>query len=483
MEGQESEAEEPGSRRFQRAHRALKREFRPMINLAGPVVLAELGWMAMGVVDTICVGRLEDSANAISSVALGHALFFGSTIIGLGLLLGLDTVISQAFGAGRIDQCRIWVRHGVYLALGLSPPLMILPWLLSTQIDNLGIAQEVQPGAIAYLRVVTVGLPSLLLYFATRRYLQAMDKVKAIVFALVSANLVNLAANWILIFGNLGAPALGVAGSAWATVISRSWMALVLVAEIVRQDLKEGPGVLWASWKPELRRFRSLIALGVPAAAQLLLEMGAFATGTVLIGRLDPTSLAAHQLALQIASVTFMVPLGVNSAAAVRVGQAIGRKDPNGAARSGWSAIALGGGFMAAAGLLLVLAPRLFLSTFTEDQGLLDLGAQLLYAAAIFQIFDGIQVVATGALRGLGDTRTPVIANFGAHWVIGLPVGALLCFQLRFGVIGVWVGFSFGLIIVALLLLVAWSRQVAAIGNQYRSASESAKIATETMLA
>jgi MATE family multidrug resistance protein len=433
-----------------------------MATLAGPVVLAELGWMAMGIVDTMCVGRLN--AEAIGAVGLGHAVFFAATIAGLGLLLGLDTLISHAFGAGRPEECRAWLRHGVYLAGIICLPLMGLSWLLGAQLGRIGVDPSVRPGAETYVNLVTFSLPPLLLYFAFRRYLQAQDRTGAIVFALVSANLVNLAVNWLLIFGNLGFPRLGVAGAAWATVISRTWMALVLLGAIVHLDLKAGRSAWVGGWWPERRRFRSLIALGLPAAGQLLLEMGAFATATMLVGRLDAASLAAHQVALNIASLTFMVPLGVSSAGAVRVGQAIGRRDPAGAGRSGWSALVLGTGFMAVAAVVFVLLPRTILSAFTDQPGVIAVGVVLLWAAAVFQLFDGVQVICTGILRGSGDTRTPMLANLVSHWAVGLPVGVLLCFGLGRGVIGMWIGLSAGLIAAGLLLLWAWSRRVASIG-------------------
>lgn len=441
-----------------RIKRGLEAEMPPMARLAGPVVLAELGWMAMGIVDTMFVGRLN--AEALGAVSLGHAVFFVSAIAGLGLLLGLDTVISQAFGSGKLDECRKWLRHGIYLAILVSPPLMLLVWLLSNRLDQIGIDPDVRPGAALYAQIVTYSLPPLMLYMAFRRYLQAQDRTRAIVFALVSANLINLLVNWLLIFGNLGFPRLGVAGAAWATVFSRIWMALVLLLEILRIDRKLGPSAWRGGWRPERRRFRSLITLGLPAATQLLLEMGAFATATMLIGRLAPASLAAHHLALTAASLTFMVPLGISSAGAVRVGQAIGRKDPRGAGRAGWSALGLGTAFMAVAACVFVLLPRAILSAFTDQADVIATGVTLLWLAAIFQLFDGVQVISTGILRGSGDTRTPMLANLAAHWAIGLPIGAFLCFRLNVGVLGMWVGLSIGLIFVGLVLLWAWSRRV-----------------------
>ena len=443
---------------LERARAGLEAEWRPLLRLAGPVVLAELGWMAMGIVDTICVGRL--GAEAIGAVGIGHAVFFGSTIAGIGLLLGLDTLVSHAHGAGEPEECRRWLRQGSYLAIALCVPLMAVAWGLSGRLGDIGIAPAIRPGAAAYVRIATLGLPPLLLYFAFRRYLQAQDLTGAVVVALVSANLVNLGANWLLIYGNLGAPRLGIAGAAWATVASRLWMAAVLLVEIVRRDLRAGPSAWHGGWRPEWSRFRSLIALGAPAAGQLMMEMGAFATATVLVGGLDAASLAAHQIALNVASLTFMVPLGVSTAGAVRVGQALGRRDPIGAARSGWSALGIGTGVMLLAATAFVLAPRAILSSFTDDHGVIATGVLLLGVAAVFQLFDGLQVIGTGVLRGLGDTRTPMLVNLLSHWAIGLPIGYGLCFVLERGVVGMWIGLSSGLIVAGLLLLWAWSRRV-----------------------
>ncbi len=200
------------------------------------------------------------------------------------------------------------------------------------------------------------------------------------------------------------------------------------------------------SLRIEMASFRRLIALGFPAAAQLSLEVGVFAAASVLTGRLAPVALASHQIALNIASVTFMVPLGVSSAGAVRVGHAVGRRDTAGAERAGWTALLIGSAFMSVAAAAFVLAPRALVGAFSVDEGVLCVGTALLFVAAVFQLFDGLQCVATGVLRGLGQTRTPMLWNLLGHWLIGLPFGYVLCFVLDRGVVGLWWGLSTGLI-------------------------------------
>ena len=391
--------------------KALKPEFRLLWKLAGPLVLAELGWMSMGVVDTVMVGRLRESAEAIGAVSLGSVLFYAVAIFGAGLLLGLDTLVSQAFGAGKVRDCHRFLLNSVYLSLPLAAVLMGTVWSLLPLLRSLGIHPSILQEAVPYLGAITWSIFPLLLYFAFRRYLQAMNLVKPVMFALITANLVNLVANWMLIFGHLGAPALGVEGSGWATCISRIYMAAVLLAYILYYDYRHGTRLLQTPLKPDLTRIRQLVNLGFPAGLQLALEVSVFAVATILIGKLDPVSLAGHQITLNVASFAYMVPLGIGSAAAVRVGQALGRGDLPAAGRSGWVALLLGAGFMLCAALAFFLIPERIARIYSPDAATINAGASLLRVAAFFQLFDGLQVVSTGALRGAGDLRTPMVSH------------------------------------------------------------------------
>jgi MATE family multidrug resistance protein len=432
-----------------------------LLDLAGPVVVAELGWMAMGVVDTIMVGPLGPSA--IGAVGLGASLFLALAIFGMGLLLGLDTLVSQAFGAGKLAECRRWLVHGLALATLVAVPMVIVLLVAANHVRVLGLHPDVEPLTRAYLETVTWSLPPLLLYAACRRYLQGMAIVRPVTFALVTANLVNAAVNYVLIFGALGAPALGVRGAAWATVLSRVYMVSVLAYAIWEHD-RQGSQTIRSSFDGiHAARLGRLFRIGFPAAAQMTLEVGVFATATALAGRLDPVALAAHQIALNIAGTTFMVPLGVSSAAAVLVGHAVGRGDPRDVSRSGWTAIAVIAAFMLFAAAVLVSVPRWLLRPFTNDEAVLLLGSRLLLVAAVFQLFDGMQVVSTGALRGLGNTRSPMVWNLVGHWGVGLPVAYYACFELGWGVLGLWTGLGFGLGICGVVLLGVWNRQSAAV--------------------
>jgi MATE family multidrug resistance protein len=390
---------------------------------------------------------------------MGSGVFTAIVIFGMGLMLGLDALVSRSAGAGRLDECVHWLHQGVVLALGVAPFVMLLTWGAFATIDAWGLNEEIRALAGPYLQVIALSASPLLLYAAFRRYLQGIHVVRPIMVALLSANLVNAGANAILIYGRLGAPALGVTGSAWATCIARVYMAAFLYVAIRREHRRQGAARPHVPFAFDPVRLRRLLALGAPAASQITLEVGVFALATALAAKLDPVSSASHQIALNIVSVVFMVPLGLASAGAVRVGHAVGARDIHRARRAGWTALVLGGVVMTALGLVLFLFPVPMLSVFTTDARVVRIGTTLLAIAAAFQLFDGTQAVATGVLRGLGDTRTPMVMNVIGHWVLGLPVGYALCFSFGWGVAGLWIGLSIGLVFCAIVLMVAWIRR------------------------
>jgi MATE family multidrug resistance protein len=426
-----------------------------MFKLAWPVVLSELGWIAMGIVDTMVVGRL--STVSIGAVSLGEILFNTAVWTGAGLLLGLDTLISQSFGAGDLAGCHRSLLQGLYLSIPVSIGLMSVIWLGAPFLGLFGIDPGVLREALPYLYAVVWSAFPLMVYFACRRYLQAMNLVKPVMFALISANVLNLAGDWILVFGLYGAPAMGTEGAAWSTCICRAYMALFLAAYILYHDRRHATGLTRTPLAPDLRRIGQLIRLGLPAALQIMFEVGVFAAATALIGRLTPQALAAHQIVLNAVSVTFMVPLGIG-AAAVRVGQALGRGDIPAANRSGWTATLLGVLFMSCAAVVFLAVPEPLIRAYTSDPDVLRVGVSLLAAAAAFQLFDGIQAVTTGALRGAGDTRTPMVCHLTAYWGLGLPLGYYLCFRRNWGALGLWTGLSLAIILIGIALLWAWSR-------------------------
>jgi MATE family multidrug resistance protein len=377
----------------------------------------------------------------------------------MGVLLGLDPLVAQAFGAGRLDQCHRWLVDGVWLGVLVAVPTVALIYGMRATLGAWGLPPEVESLVHPYLGILTWSLPPLLLYVAFRRYLQAMHLVRPVMIALLLSNIVNAVGNWVLIFGHLGFPAMGVRGSAWATLVARVFMAAYLFVVILRHEAHVTPRLRDTPMGIDPARLRRLFALGIPAAGQMVFEVGVFSAATALAGRVSADALAAHQIALNMAAFTFMVPFGIASAAAVRVGHAVGRRDPAGAMRAGWTAIAIGVGFMSVAAAVFLLVPGALVRAFTSDPAVVRIGTALLFVAAAFQLFDGVQGVTTGALRGLGDTQTAMFWNLGGHWIVGLPLGYFLCFRRGYGVVGLWWGLSLGLIICGIALIVAWMKK------------------------
>ena len=428
-----------------------------MLRLAGPVVLAEIGWMSMGIVDTIMVGPLGPAA--IGAAGMSNSLFFAVAVFGMGVMLGLDALVAKSFGADDLDDCVRWLQHGLLVALIVGPTVMVGFYGALTTSSYWGLHPVVRVQAQPYMAVLGLGSVPLLLYATFRRYLQGIHTVRPVMIALVTANVVNAFGNWVLIWGHLGMPALGVTGSAWATVAARVYMAAFLGVAIVLVNRRRRGGRPPIPFAFDAARVRRLLALGLPAASQITLEVGVFAAVSALAGRLDPISLGSHQIALNLAALSFMVPLGLSSAAAVRVGHAVGAVDPQRVVHAGWTALLVGAVITTAVGVSFVLAPLPMLRLFTSDPRLLALGVRLLSIAAVFQLFDGTQAVATGVLRGIGDTRTPMVMNVIGHWIFGLPAGWILCFRYGWGVAGLWIGLSIGLIFVAVVLTMVWHRR------------------------
>jgi MATE family multidrug resistance protein len=434
-----------------RLNPAVKSEIRATLRLALPLVLAELGWMAMGIVDTMFVGRI--GAEALGAVGLGAQIYYAIAICAGGLLLGLDTVISQAHGASDEALCNEWLAQGLWLAAMFVPLVMYSIWGIEPVLRALSVDRNVIATMGPYLRALNWSTPALFAYFALRRYLQSLGIVRPVMAVLVTANLINLAGNWILVLGNLGAPRLGAEGSGWATCISRAYMAIMLAAVAAPHALARK-----SSWRPQARKLHQLLRLGGPAAGQIGLEFAVFTAATILIGRLSAVALAASQIALVTVSTTYMMPLGISSAAAVRVGHALGRGAPASAGRAGWAALGLGAAIMALAAIALLSVPGLIARWFTPAAEVTAAAAVILRVAAFFQLFDGLQVVATGALRGAGDTRTPALCHFAGYWLVGLPVGAALCFRAGWGAPGMWTGLCAGLIVIGTVLALVWRR-------------------------
>jgi multidrug resistance protein, MATE family len=424
-------------------------ELRALLTLAIPAVVAQVGMMFMGVVDTVMVGHL--SAQALAAVALGNLYFFGVAIFAMGILMALDPVVAQAVGAQDEPAIARGIQRGMLLAFVLALPAMLLMIPVRPVLEWLRQSPEVVPLATTYVWTIIPGVLPFLAFVVFRQTLQAMGLMRPIVLTIIAANILNAVLNWVLIFGRLGAPALGVTGAALATTLSRWAMAVMLVTlgwPALRHHLR--------TFRPEvlhLRPLGRLLRLGAPIGIQTQLEYTAFGLTGLLMGILGIDQLAGHQVALNLASLTYMVQLGVSAATAVLVGQAVGRNEPHDARRSARAGLVLGASFMLVTGVLFLTAPRLLAGLYTSSDAVLLVAASLLPLAGLFQVFDGIQVVASGVLRGLGDTRAPMLINLFGFWAVGIPVSLLLAFPGGMGAQGLWWGLVLGLAAVAVILL------------------------------
>lgn len=420
-----------------------------MVRLAVPVVVVQVGMMFMGVVDTLMVGRV--SAEALAAAAMGNLYYFVATIFGMGVLMALDPIVAQAVGAGDEPAIARGVQRGLVLAAVLALLVLALVWPAAWILTALHQPPAVVPVAAAFARITIMHVLPFYVFVVFRQTLQARHRVAPIVVTIVLANLVNLGLNWTFVFGHLGFTARGVVGSAWATVVSRYVMLAMLLAMTWREvRFAVRP---WRRDTLDVPALGRMLAVGAPIGAQMVLEYGVFAVAGIMMGWLGTVEMAGHQVALNLASLTFMVPLGVSAAAAVLVGNAVGRLDAHEARRAAGAALLLGVSFMAASALTMLAIPWAFARAYTAEAAVIAVAVTLIPIAGVFQVFDGIQVVSIGILRGVADTRTPMLVNVLGFWLLGLPVCWWLGVRLHWGPAGVWWGLTLGLVVVAVFLV------------------------------
>lgn len=424
-------------------------DFRALLKLALPIVVVQVGLMMMGVVDTIIVGHV--SATELAAAAIGNLYYFGLTMFGMGTLMAIDPIVSQAFGARDEPAIARGLQRGMVLALIISVPVALLCLPAEPILRAFRQPPEVVPRAAGFALMSAPGVPAFFAWMVLRLALQSMKKMRPVLITMIVANLVNAALNWVFVFGNLGAPAMGAVGSALGSTIGRYVMVMLLLA-MSWGDLRR----YFIPWRPESFQRGPLmrtLAIGTPIGVQISLEFGAFAVIALLAGWFGAEAIAGHQIAINFASLTFMVPMGVGSAAAVLVGHAVGANDPLHARRVASTALACGIAFMLLTATAMLTLPGVIAGIYTSSPGVAAVAATLIPIAGVFQVFDGIQVVSAGILRGVGDTRAPMLINVLAFWLVGMPVSLWLGFRMNAGVVGLWWGFVAGLAAVSVLLV------------------------------
>lgn len=436
--------------------REVREELRALAALAAPLVLTNLGNMALSLVDVAIVGRL--GAEEIAAAGLGNAIFFLLAIFGMGLLFGLDPLISQALGAGEGRKARRLLWQGLWLATAVTIPLTLGVLVAGERLEVLDVTPEVGALTRTYLHARLPSLLPFLALTACRAYLSAHGHTRSLIFAVVAANVVNLPVAAALAFGYapLGIPSFGVAGAGWATVIATIVQLAVAAAPIAAIEVPRGEGSLRA---PDGALLSRALRLGGAIGVQLTIEAGSFSIVTMLMPRFGVEVMGGHQVALMLVSTTFQIALGVGAATSVRVGRAIGRGDVAGTRRAGLVGIAAGASIMGLAGLALLAAPAPLAAAIAPDPAVIAAAIPLVFVAACFQMSDGVQTIAQGALRGAGDTFWPLLINLSGHYLVGLPLGVLLAWGLfDLGAIGLWWGLSAGLTYVAIAMTLRFVR-------------------------
>ena len=431
------------------AYRPTREDVRTLFALAAPVAMVQIGLMSMGAIDTVMVGRV--SPTDLAAVAIGNLYFFGIAMFGMGMLYALDPVIAQGVGASDTEAVARGVQRGLVLAAVLAGVAMLLLVPAGRLLTLARQPIDVVPVANEYAHGLILGMLPFYGFIVLRQSLQAMTRVRPILVTVVVGNLVNVFLNWVLIFGNLGVSPMGAVGSAWGSSLSR-WFILLMLAVVSWSDLRSAllpprRGVLALA---PLARF---VRVGAPIGAQQWLEYGVFGAAGLLMGLLGTIAIGSHQVALQLAALTFMIPVGVAQATSVVVGQAVGREDPAGARRAVGAGVAAATAFMSFTAVMFLTVPTPLARLFSNDPTVVVATAALLPIAGVFQVFDGLQVSAAGALRGIGDTRVPMLLTLVGFWVIGLPACVFLGFRLDLGPRGVWWGLALGIGVVAILLM------------------------------
>ena len=435
-----------------------------MLALSWPMVLTNLAQTAMTATDVMIIGRLGPDTLAAGS--LGINLYFAPLILGLGLIYATAPMMATELGRRRhsVRDIRRTVRQGLWVSILAVIPIWILLWngeaILLAMHQEPGLARE----AGIYLRWLQWAILPFYGYIVLRSFISALERPGWALIIMFGAVAFNALANWCLVFGNFGFPAMGIAGSGLATTLSSALMFLGLAIVVSVERRFRRYHLFGRFWRADWPRFMALLRLGAPIAGILAFEVSIFNAAAFLMGLINAASLAAHAIAIQIASMTFMVPLGLNQAVTVRVGLAYGAGNPEGISRAGWAAYVIGVGFMALMALVMLLWPRLLISAFIDlddpaNSAVIGLAITFLSFAALFQIFDGAQAVASGMLRGLHDTKVPMILAAIGYWGVGLPLGVLLAFHYGFEGSGIWMGLSGGLAAVAVLLLLRWLRR------------------------
>lgn len=430
--------------------KSLKEEIFKTFKLAYPVIIGQLGIIMMGVVDSIMVGRLGPIPLAAAS--LGNSLIFIILIIGIGSSIVVSPLVAILVGGNRFSECGTYFRQSFLVNIALSIVMIVIILLGVNFIYLLNQPTEIIEQTIIYMSIVGLSALPLMIYQTYKQFIEGLSVMKPAMIIALSANFINAFANWVLIFGELGFPKLGIAGAAWATFASRVFMAAAIMFYVMRNEKFKQYDVNFHFRGINFPIIKKILRLGLPSGFQYFFEVGAFSFAVIMIGWIGANELAAHQIAINLASISFMAVLGISQAASIRVGNAMGEQSVYRIRKAGFTGIFLGASIMSLAGLTFILLNNFLPTLYIDDEAVISIASRLIIIAALFQLSDGTQAVGIGVLRGLTDIKGPTIITFVAYWIISLPIAYILAFNFNLGVDGVWIGLLIGLTASALML-------------------------------
>jgi MATE family multidrug resistance protein len=426
-----------------------RKHFRQTIKLAYPVTIGQLGHVMLGVVDSMMVGRV--GAEPLAASSLVNGLVFLVVVFGLGMSLAISPLVAIAKGSDNHEQCGIILRQGLFINFLVALILNGVVFFGADLIYSLNQPPLVARLAVSYTKIVSFTILPFMLFQSYRQFIEGLYHTRPAMYIMIVANLVNVFGNWVFIYGNLGFQAMGLDGAGYSTLLTRIFMGAVMMIYVLssRRFKEYDPTLKFKSLNFPI--IKKILNIGIPTGFQHFFEVGAFAFSAVMIGWLGSDPLAAHQIALSMASVTFMIILGISAAGTIRVGNALGRKNIRDVKDAGYTAVILAAAIMATFAVIFISLRNFLPTLYIDDPAVIPIAAALLVVAGFFQISDGVQAVGLGILRGITDVRVPMLISFISYWVIGFPVGYLLGFKTDLGVIGIWIGLLLGLTLAALL--------------------------------
>jgi MATE family multidrug resistance protein len=430
--------------------KTLRQHINETVKLAYPVVIGQFGYMLMQVVDSAMVGRVGVASLAASSIANG--IFILILVLGIGVTYAASPLVAIAIGEEDIDECSSIFNQSFIINISFGIFLFVATYFSADVIRYLNQPKEVVRLAIPYTRILSVSLIPIMVFQTYKQFIEGLSFTRPAMVVTIIANLINAFACWVLIFGNLGFQRLGLNGAGLATLTSRTFMAIVIIIFVVSSSKFKKFKVGKLSLRFNLRIIKKLLVIGLPSGFQYFFEVGAFSFAAIMVGWISANALAAHQIALSIASITYMIVSGISSAAAIRVGNAVGIKSIPEIRKAGFTALFIGALFMFFSAGVFIIFRNILPLIYIKELPVIEIASSLIVIAAFFEIFDGIQCVAIGVLRGIADVKIPTIITFTSYWVIALPLGYLLAFYYNFGVQGIWIALSIGLVASATLL-------------------------------